>query len=103
MINTVYAGIALFNIRRKGLYKSLGFRQIGIYQSTGYKCVKWRYVAWLKKALAEYDYDTQPAAYIGIILDKSIENIFHKIMHLKATAKAVAFSNFCTLQAYIKV
>ena len=44
VINTVYAGIALFNIRRKWLYKSLGFRQIGIYQSTGYKCVKWHYV-----------------------------------------------------------
>lgn len=28
VINTVYAGIALFNIRREGLRKSLKFRQI---------------------------------------------------------------------------
>ena len=36
-------------------------------------------------------------------MEQRIENIFYKIMHLKATALAVAFSNFCTLQAYIKV
>ena len=77
-IKTVYAGITLPNVKSEGLHKSLGFRQIGIYQSTGYKCGKWHDVAWFEKALAEYDYEPRPAAPIGMIPDEMIEKIIKK-------------------------
>ncbi len=54
-VKTVYSGVTLPNARSEGLHASLGFRRLGVYRRTGYKCGKWHDVAWFEKAIAPYE------------------------------------------------
>lgn len=63
-IRTVYGGVTLPNPRSEGLHRSLGFRLLGMYRHTGYKCGKWHDVGWFEKTIA--DYDTSPSPFIPI-------------------------------------
>lgn len=54
-IRTVYGCVTLPNEKSENLQISLGFKKIGIYHNAGYKCNKWRDVAWFEKLIAIYD------------------------------------------------
>ena len=44
-IRTVYGCVTVPNEKSEGLHQALGFRRLGTYRSTGYKCGAWRDVA----------------------------------------------------------
>lgn len=59
-VKTAYAGITLPNIKSVALHHSFGFRQLGVYRNTGYKCGKWHDVAWFEKTLSPYAEAPEP-------------------------------------------
>jgi Acetyltransferase (GNAT) domain len=50
----VYAGISLPNEKSVGFHKTMGFKEIGIYNKTGYKHGSWHNTAWFQLHLAEH-------------------------------------------------
>lgn len=59
-VKTVYGGVTLPNAPSERLHESLGFRQLGVYRNTGYKCGAWHDVAWYEKQIAPYQPSPQP-------------------------------------------
>ncbi len=57
-IYTLVAGVALPNPGSVGLHKAMGFTEVGVYRSVGYKFGRWQDTLALQKALR--DYDTPP-------------------------------------------
>jgi L-amino acid N-acyltransferase YncA len=53
-----YAGIALPNPASVGLHESLGFEEVGVYRSVGYKNGAWRDVGWWHRRLRSSDPDS---------------------------------------------
>lgn len=51
--HNAYAGIALPNPASVALHESLGFEQVGVYESVGYKRGAWRDVGWWQLTLQE--------------------------------------------------
>jgi phosphinothricin acetyltransferase len=47
----VYAGVTLPNPASVGLHKSLGFKDVGVYERVGYKGGAWHDVLWLSRIL----------------------------------------------------
>ncbi|MBE0601483.1 MAG: N-acetyltransferase [Firmicutes bacterium] len=54
-IYTLVAGIALPNPASVGLHKAMGFAEVGVYRSVGYKFGRWQDTLALQKALRVYD------------------------------------------------
>ena len=61
-VHTVYGGVTLPNEKSERLHASLGFRRLGVYRNTGYKCRAWHDVAWFEKEIAPYD--PEPALFL---------------------------------------
>lgn len=59
-VHTVYGGVTLPNPASERLHLSLGFRRLGVYHRTGYKCGKWHDVAWFEKQILPYLADPLP-------------------------------------------
>lgn len=59
-IKTVYAGVTVPNQKSEGLHAALGFRRLGVYRNTGYKCGAWHDVAWFEKQIAPYNTEPSP-------------------------------------------
>ena len=57
------------------LHSSLGFKRIGIYRNAGYKCDKWRDVAWFEKSIGSYDKNPKEFIPITKILEDKILKI----------------------------
>lgn len=66
-VKTVYGGVTLPNEKSERLHQALGFRQLGIYRNTGYKCGSWHDVAWFEKQIAPMDALPSPIVSIGCI------------------------------------
>lgn len=75
-IKTVYGGVTLPNEKSEKLHYSLGFKKIGIYNNTGYKCGEWHTVVCFEKVINEYILN--PKEFIEI--DKISEKIIKKIL-----------------------
>lgn len=56
----VYAGITLPNPASVGLHESVGFTQVGVYRSVGFKFGAWHDVGWWERGLGELTDPTQP-------------------------------------------
>lgn len=63
-VRTVYGCVTLPNEKSEKLQISLGFKKVGIYHNAGYKCDKWRDVAWFEKVIATCD--KNPKDFISI-------------------------------------
>jgi L-amino acid N-acyltransferase YncA len=48
-----HAGVALPNDASIALHRSLGFRQVGVYQAVGFKFGRWVDVAWWQRSLVD--------------------------------------------------
>lgn len=59
-VKTVYGGVTLPNERSERLHLGLGFRLLGTYHNTGYKCGAWHDVSWFEKQIAPYEADPAP-------------------------------------------
>lgn len=59
-VKTVYGGVTVPNQKSENLHAALGFRRLGTYHRTGYKCGAWHDVAWFEKQIAPYEADPAP-------------------------------------------
>jgi phosphinothricin acetyltransferase len=77
-VRNVYGGVASPNEKSEKLHESLGFKKLGIYHSTGYKCGAWYDVAWFEKNIG--DYDLEPKSFMSIqeIDKKTIMEILNR-------------------------
>lgn len=59
-IHNVYGCVTSPNQNSEKLHEYFGFKQLGIFHSTGYKCGEWHDVAWFEKTIKDYEYDPKP-------------------------------------------
>ena len=71
-ICTVYGGVTLPNERSEGLHRALGFRLLGIYRQTGFKCGAWQDVGWFEKRLGG-DAPARPVVPFAALGEEKIE------------------------------
>ncbi|MFA7119282.1 MAG: N-acetyltransferase family protein [Sphaerochaetaceae bacterium] len=76
-VQNVYGGITYPNENSEHLHEGLGFRKLGVYHNTGFKCGAWHDVMWFEKALGPYELEPKPFVSIKEI-DK---NLLEKIMN----------------------
>lgn len=74
-IKTVYSLITSPNTKSEKLHLSLGFKKIGEYHKTGYKCGNWHGVSIYEKEIAEHELNPKPFKKIKDIDLKTIEKI----------------------------
>ena len=77
-IRTVYGCVTVPNEKSEGLHQALGFRRLGTYRSTGYKCCAWRDVAWFEKPIAPYDENPEPIRPVGDIPAEALAAILKR-------------------------
>ena len=49
-----YGCIALPNAGSEGLHRALGFKNLGVFERSGYKCGRWIDIVWYEKVLGEF-------------------------------------------------
>lgn len=74
-VKTVYGGVTVPNEKSERLHAGLGFRRLGTYRHTGYKCGDWQDVCWFEKAIASYDAQPSPVTPISRIPEEQIRTI----------------------------
>lgn len=74
-VRTVYGGVTVPNEKSQRLHLALGFKSVGIYHSTGYKCGQWHDVEWFEKQLLPYEAEPQPVTPITAVEDGRIGEI----------------------------
>lgn len=77
-IKTVYGGVTIPNKKSETLHLALGFKQLGIYHNTGYKCGKWYDVAWFEKEIAPYGQNPEPVIPIQKLSKEALTGIIQK-------------------------
>ncbi|WP_176012064.1 GNAT family N-acetyltransferase [Victivallis sp. Marseille-Q1083] len=77
-IKTVYGGGTVPNPAREKLHLALGFRRIGIYRRTGYKCGAWHDVAWFEKAIAPCRPEPEPVLPVERIPAEKLDALIRK-------------------------
>jgi L-amino acid N-acyltransferase YncA len=66
-----YAGITLPNAASVALHEEMGFSQVGVYRSAGYKSGAWHDVGWWQLALREHGPVDSPPRSLGDVVDTS--------------------------------
>lgn len=79
-IKNVYGGVTLPNKKSERLHYTLGFKEIGIYRNTGYKCGKWHDVIWFEKKISEYDFSPKCIKSINDIDNSTIISIINNYL-----------------------
>lgn len=75
-IKNVYACVTMPNEKSEKLHKSLGFKSIGVFYNTGYKCDTWLDVKYFEKIIGEHE--ENPPSFISI--DKIDKEKLNKII-----------------------
>ncbi|HHY81850.1 MAG TPA: N-acetyltransferase [Clostridiales bacterium] len=70
-VRNVYGCITSPNENSERLHKYFGFKKIGVFHNTGYKCGAWHDVVWYEKAIGDYCLDPKPFVSIQKI-DKNV-------------------------------
>lgn len=85
-VRNVYGCVTVPNENSERLHKCFGFKELGVYHSTGYKCEAWHDVMWFEKTIG--DYDLEPRPFVSI---KEIDtNIITEILnHYGSIAKSL--------------
>ncbi len=74
-VRTVYGGVTIPNEKSQRLHLGRGFKSLGVYHNTGYKCGSWHDVEWFEKQLLPYDAEPQPVRPITVVAAESISEI----------------------------
>lgn len=80
-IKTVYGGVTVPNPKSEGLHEAMGFRRLGTYRSTGFKCGRWQDVAWSEKQIAPYDPAPKPVCPIHAVAPEAIAAVLEQAGH----------------------
>lgn len=81
-IRNVYGCVTLPNENSEKLHEYFGFKKLGVYHSTGYKCGAWHDVAWFEKAVGDYCLDPKPFVSIQEIDRNAITEILNHCYEL---------------------
>ena len=73
-IRNVYGCVTVPNEKSEGLHLAMGFRRLGVYHNTGYKCGKWHDVVWFEKNIQDYG-RPKPICPISKIPEENLKNI----------------------------
>lgn len=73
-IRNVYGCVMVPNEKSEGLHLAMGFRRLGVYHNTGYKCGKWHDVVWFEKNIQDYG-RPKPICPISKIPEEKLKNI----------------------------
>lgn len=63
-VRNLYGGVTSPNANSEKLHESMGFKRLGVYHATGYKCGAWHDVAWFEKRIG--DSAAHPAPFKSI-------------------------------------
>lgn len=74
-IRNVYAAVTVPNSKSEGLHETMGFRRLGTFRKTGYKCGKWLDVAWFEKEILSRSQCPQPFLSIQALSSEKLEKI----------------------------
>lgn len=77
-VKTAYGVVTVPNAASEGLHEALGFRRIGVFYNTGYKCGAWRDVAWFEKALAPYDPEPAPLQPFRTLPPETVQAVLQR-------------------------
>ena len=77
-VHNVYGGVTLPNEKSKRLHEGMGFRRLGVYRHTGYKCGAWHDVAWFEREILPCSGETAPFTPIGQIPLAKIEEVLRR-------------------------
>jgi len=59
-VRNIYGGVTSPNENSERLHKYFGFRKLGVYHNTGYKCETWHDVMWFEKTIGDYNLEPRP-------------------------------------------
>lgn len=76
-VRNVYGGVASPNLNSERLHEYFGFKKLGVYHNTGYKCGAWHDVMWFEKSIGDYDLEPKPFVSINEIDENSITEILN--------------------------
>lgn len=76
-VRNVYGGVTSPNENSEKLHEFFGFKRLGAYHSTGYKCGAWHDVAWFEKTIGDYDLEPKPFVSIQEINKNTIMEILN--------------------------
>lgn len=76
-IHNVYGGVTIPNEKSERLHLGLGFRRIGTYRHTGYKCGAWWDVAWFERELLPCAERPKPVIPIGELPQAAVDQILN--------------------------
>jgi len=74
-VRNVYGVVTFPNENSERLHEHFGFKRLGIYHNTGYKCGAWHDVAWFEKNIMDYDLEPKPFMSIKEIGCDSVKKI----------------------------
>lgn len=78
-VRNVYGGVTVPNEKSERLHAGMGFRRIGVYRHTGYKCGAWRDVAWFERELIACDAGPDgPILPVGELPQAAVEAVFNQ-------------------------
>ena len=77
-IINVYAGVTVPNLKSEKLHSSLGFKVIGTYHNTGFKCGKWHDVVWFEKSISNYEQLPSPIKQVCALSKEEVHAILAK-------------------------
>lgn len=77
-VQNVYGGVTVPNPGSEKLHESMGFRQMGVYRRTGYKCGKWHDVAWYEKAIGDHGLDPAPFVPFRELPPEAVNAVLNK-------------------------
>lgn len=77
-VQNVYAGVTVPNPGSEKLHESLGFRRLGVYRRTGYKCGGWHDVAWYERAIGDHELDPAPFVPFRELPPEAVDAVLSK-------------------------
>lgn len=77
-IQNVYAGVTVPNPGSERLHESMGFRQLGVYRRTGYKCGGWHDVAWYEKGIGGHELGPAPFVPFRELAPEAVDTVLHR-------------------------
>ena len=88
-IQNVYAMITVPNQSSERMHESLGFRRLGEYRGTGFKCGGWHDVALFEKSIGSHGPDPAPLKSIGNIDSGLLDAILSRYSRIPGTRSYV--------------
>ncbi len=77
-IRNVYGAVTLPNEKSEGLHRTMGFRRLGVFSRTGYKCGKWHDVVWYEKGIGNFDVAPVPLIPVTEVSQSMLASVFEK-------------------------